>query len=386
MSAFLHGLGDQLRQLARLRRHRLMLLLFLGAAALSVATYRQGAMRELPVAVYDADGTALSRTVARFIDATPELRVVTDPPPTLDGARAALTRGQLVAVVLLPDGFTAAVKRGRGAEVLVAADLSNVLTGKTAQRTVARVLATVAAGAEVSLSEKLGTPPSAALARIAPITLTEALAGNPSATYAPYVAPGFALFFVHVLVLFLAWSVLWPAPPERPAELLGRLGASLLVGLAAALVATYGVLALDGLAPAASSAVVGLLLLALVAGDLLFAGALCVAFRGGLLGFQATVLLGMLSLMLSGLTWPWDAIPAPLRAVALAIPFTPFSRGLRLVFAEPVGLAGLAAPLGAMALQAGGYVAVLVAAGLAERLLASSGPRSASPSTGEGRP
>ncbi len=123
MSAFLHGLGAQLGLLAGRRRHRLMLLLFLGASALSAATYRQGAMRELPVAVYDADGTGLSRTVLRSLDATPELRVVTDPPPTLDGAERALVRGELCAVVLLPDGFTADVKRGRRAQVLVAADL-----------------------------------------------------------------------------------------------------------------------------------------------------------------------------------------------------------------------------------------------------------------------
>ena len=92
---------------------------------------------------------------------------------------------------------------------------------------------------------------------------------------------------------------------------------------------TYGVLALDGLSPTAGFPVVLVLLLALVLGDLLFAAALSVLFRGGLMGFQITVLLGMLSLMLSGLTWPWDAIPAPLRAVAATIPFTPFGQAMR---------------------------------------------------------
>ena len=378
MSAFLHGLRDQLRLLAGLRRHRLTLLLFLGATAMSVATYRQGAMRELPAAVYDADGTALSRTLVRFIDATPELRVVAAPPPTLDQAEAALTRGELAVAVLIPDGFTAALEHGRRAEVLVAADLSNVLTGKTAQRTVAKVLATVAAGAEVTLSEKLGTPPSAALARIAPISVTEAFAGNPGAAYAPYVAPGFATFFVHVLTLFLAWTVFWPAAPDQStAELLGRLGACVAVALAAALAATYGILALDGLSPAASAPVVVAMLLALVVADVLFAAALRAVFRGGLLGFQATVLLGMLSLMLSGLTWPWDAIPGPRRAVASAIPFTPFGRALRMFFATEARLEDLAVPLGWMGAQALACLAVIALAAALERLAA--GRRATSP-------
>jgi ABC-2 type transport system permease protein len=369
MSAFLHGLGDQLRLLACRQRNRLMLLLFLGATVVSVTTYRQGAMRELPAAVYDADGTALSRTLRRCIDATPELRVVTDPPPTLDEAQAALTRGDLCAVVVVPDGFTAALKRGRRAEVVVAVDLSNVLTGKTAQRTVARVLATVAAGAQVSLLERLGTPPSAALARVMPISVTEALPGNPVASYAPYAAPAFACSFVHVLTLFLACSVLWPGAPERPrAEQLGRLGACLAVALGAALIAIYGILPLDGLWPASPAPVVLVALLALLVADLLLAAALAALFRGGLFGFQTTVILGMLSLMLSGLTWPWDAIPAPLRAVATAIPFTPFGRALRLFFPARATLGELAGPLGWMALQGAAFAAVVGAARGVERL------------------
>lgn len=374
MSAFLRALRDQLLLVACRRRYQLMLVLFLGASALSVATYRQGAMRGLPVAVYDADGTALSRTVARSLDATPELRVVTDPPPALESARTALTRGELCAVVLIPDGFTAALKRGRRAEVVVAADLGNVLTGKTAQRTVSRVLATVAAGAEVSLSEKLGTPRPVALARVMPISITDALPANPGASYAAYVAPAFAYFFLHVLILFLVWSVLWPADPGRPAaELAGRLGACLLAGLAAGAVVTYGILRLDGIAPASSPPVVLAVLLVLLLADVLFAAAISALFRGGLLGFQATVLLGMLSLMLSGLTWPWDAIPAPLRLLASLIPFTPFGRALRLFFPARVGLAELAAPLGWMGLQVGFFVAVMAAAALAERLVAQAG-------------
>jgi len=334
--------------------------------------------------VYDADGTGLSRAVVRAIDATPELRVVTDPPPTFDDARAALIRGELVAAVVVPDGFTAALKRGRRAEVVVAADYSNVLTGKTAQRAVARVLATVAAGAQLSLLEKLGAPSSSALARVMSLTATEALPGNPGASYALYAAPGFAYFFLHILVLFLTWSVLWPpSPGRRRGETAGRLAGCALVGLAAALLVTYGILALDGLSPASPSPLVISILAALVLCDILFATALGALFRGGLLGFQATVLLGMLSLMLSGLTWPWDAIPAPLRAVASAIPFTPFGRALRMFFASEARLGDLAAPLGWMAAQALSFLALIALAALLERLVAKGRPARLPPSRAE---
>jgi ABC-2 type transport system permease protein len=348
-----------------------MLALCVGAAALSVATYRQGAMRELPVAVYDQDGTGLSRTLVRSLDATPELRVITDPPATLDDAQTALVRGDLAAVVLVPDGFTADVKRGRRAELVAALDMSNILVGKTAQRATQRVLATLGAGVQMSVVQKLGVPASAALARVVSLTATEALPGNPGASYAAYASPAFGLSFAHILVLFLAWTVLWPpAPDRRRLETLGRLAACFVVGLTVSLALTYGVLPLAGLTPASSLWVVTAALAALVAADLLFATAICAIFRNGLIGFQATVLLGMLSLMLSGLTWPWDTIPAPLRAVSSAIPFTPFGRALRIFLPAPVGLPELAGPLGWMGLQCLGFLTVIALAAGAERLLA----------------
>ena len=376
MTTFTHGFLGQLCALAGARRNRLMLLLFLAAAVLSAATYRRGVLRDLPVAVLDEDGTGLSRMLLRAIDATPELALA-EPPATLEAAQTALIRGDLVAVVLIPDGFTAALKRGRRAEVLVAADLSNILSGKTAQRAVAKVLATAAAGAQVSLVEKLGTPPDRALAKVMPIAVTEALADNPGTSFAPYVAPGFAFFFLHVLTLFLAWSVLWPAAPGRPlADTLGRFAAMLAVALALGLVTTYAILGgLDGLWPATPAPFVAGVLLVFLAADLLFAWALCAIFRSGLLGFQATVLLGMLSLMISGLTWPWDAIPAPLRAVAVAVPFTPFARALRLFLPGPAGAADLLRPLAWLGLQCAAALGVIAAAAILEPLGARLGTR-----------
>ena len=363
MATFVSGFLAQLREVVVRPRNQLMLVLFLGASAICIATYRQGAMRELPVALLDADGTGLSRTLARAVDATPELRVVTDPPATLDDAEAAVIRGELVGVILIPDGFTAALKRGRPAEVVVAAALSNILSGKTVQRTMAKVLATVGAGVQVSALEKLGTPPSVALATALPITATEALPRNPGASFAVYMAPAFAYFFLHLVALFLAWAVLWPVAPERgAAELLGRFGACLALAFALGLVTTYALLPLDGIWPASSFPVVAAALLAFLAVDLLFAAGLEALFRGSLIGFQLTVLLGMLSMMFSGLPWPWDLIPAPIRVVASAIPFIPFARAIRIFLHQPAGLADLAWPFAWLGLQALGWSAAIAAA------------------------
>lgn len=369
MSPFLSGLAAQGRRLAREPRLLAMLALFAGATWLSVETYAQRSVRELPVAVLDLDGTGLTRTVGRFLDATPELRVVEAPPAGHAGAERALVRGELAGVVILPDGFTAAVKRGRRAEALVAVDMSNVLVGRTAARAVQRVLATVAAGAQVSLLQKLGEPADRAPARALPILAQESLELNPGSSFAAYAAPGFAYFFLHVLALLLAFTALWPRVPGRPAaETAGRLAAVWLLTLALGIATTWLLLPGVGIQPASAPYVVVAALALFLAADLLFAAALATIGRQGLFPLQVAVLLGMLSLMLSGMTWPWDAIPAPLRAVASAIPFTPFGTAARRLLLEPLALSDLARPFGWLALQVLCCAAVLAAGRLVRRI------------------
>ena len=129
MTPFVAGLRGQLAAIARGRTSRLVLALFLVLTLLTAGAFRAGALRELPVAVVDLDGTGPSRMVARWLDATPDLRVVHDGPASLEAAQAMLANGELTAVVVLPDVPSAALKRGRPAEVFVALEPGNLLAG-----------------------------------------------------------------------------------------------------------------------------------------------------------------------------------------------------------------------------------------------------------------
>ncbi|MFT3916352.1 MAG: ABC transporter permease [Anaeromyxobacteraceae bacterium] len=362
MTPLLAGLREQLVAFARGRTHRLVLALFVVFTLLTAGAFRAGALRDLPVAVVDLDGTGPSRTVARWLDATPDLRVVHDGPASLEEARAMLASGELTAVVVLPDGLSAALKRGRPAEVVVALDAGNLLTGKQAQKAVQRVLATAAAGAQLSLLEKLGTPASVAQGRALPITVTESLSRNPGSSFATYLGPVYAWFFVHLLLVLLGWATLWPARAASAAERAGRLAAAGLVAVVGGLFTAYVALPLGGLPMPTPLPVLLTALGALAVAELLFVRAVAAVTSGSLFGFQSTVLVAMLSLMVSGLTWPADASPAPLRTLAAALPFTPFAAAVRVFQHEAAGLADLARPLGALALQALAFAAVVAAA------------------------
>jgi len=369
LRCFFAGFSRQLASLVRRSKYRVLLLLFLAACGLSLEAYQQKVVRDLTVAVVDLDQSRLSRTVRHFLQATPEVEVSTEPLGSVDQARERLVSGKVSAVVVIPDGFAANVKGGKEAPALVAVDYSNIVTGKTAYKAIAKVLGTVGAGAQLTYVTKLGEPAGSALARVAPITVSERLHLNPATNFAIYVGPPTVFFFLNVLALLLVWSVFLESSAAPLAERLGRLSAVGGIAYGRGLLLTYGLLRRASVTPQSSFAVVSLCLGALLITDLLMAAAIARVLPSPLLAFQLTVMLGMVSLMLSGVTWPLDMFPAALRHAAELMPFTPFAQSLRQWLHEPVTLAELSGFFRTWATQAALYgcawlVAVLVRAAL----------------------
>jgi ABC-2 type transport system permease protein len=366
--AFAHGFTGGARRLVTGRRYRVMTVLLLVGAWLSMDVYRDLVVRGAPVAVLDLDNSALSRTLRTFVAAAPELAVTGLPVASLDDAARRLRRGEVAAVVVIPAGLSRDLKRGRRVEVLVAADMSNILVGRNVTKAVAKAVGTTAAGAQLTLVRKLGEPKAHALARVVPITVADAPSFNAGLSYGVYVVPGLLCFLLHIYVLILGASVY--AEPDAPAAAAARLGRHallLVLGVALGLVLVYAFLPWVGIHPAAGPGAMALLLALLVAVDLLMAAAVAAVVPSRLLALEVTVLVAMLSMMLAGLTWPLDAFPAPLRGLALLIPFTPFSQALRSLLGDGAGAAALGGPLRLLGLQALVFGALLLVGRLGRR-------------------
>lgn len=368
MRAFARHYLQQLLQLVQTRKLRLLLFLFLGSCALTGEIYRERVVRDLPVAVVDFDGSRTSRTLRLFLEATPELRLVEGGPSSLAEAEAQLVDGRLAGLVVLPASLSTDLKHGRKARVLVAVDMSNILVGRTTYRAIAKVVSTVAAGAELSYLGKTGVPKQRALAAVFPVSTDERLSFNPAGSYALYMAPSIAFFFLNLLLMVLAGlPFLPPAPapaqmPLSPAGLAGRFAALWTAGMAAGLGLAYGLLPFDGLTNRSGAGLLALSLAAFIAADLLLALALQAVVPSKTLAFQASLLLGVLSLMLSGATFPVDAFPAPFQSLSSLLPFTAFSRGLRLFFNQPTSIAEMAPMFGQLAGQAALFAGAAAAA------------------------
>jgi ABC-2 type transport system permease protein len=372
MQAFARGFVEQLRRLFATPRHLVMLALLAAAAVCSVEVYRDEVVRDLPVAVVDLDDSKPSRAIRTFLHATREVELANDGAPvSLEEAREALDAGRLAAVVLIPDGLAANLKRGRTAKVLVAIDASNLLVARNANKALARAIGTVSAGVELTLVTKLGERRGRAMARVVPIVASEEHAFNPWTNYGVYVVPPLVLFLLHVYVTIAGASLWLPAGPAPGASRAGAAAAVGVVAMALAAIAIHGLLAAHGIAPRSGLGLVWTSVALWVVGDLLWAAALAAVVPSPVLAFQVTVVLAVLSLMLAGVTWPTDAFPPALAALARTIPFTPFAQAFQTFLHHPASWAAVADLLRAQAIQIAAF-ALLALAGAALRRV---GPR-----------
>ena len=363
MGPFLQGFIHQARRLITVPKLVVMLVLLVLMSVVTVEIYQGLVIHDVPVVVIDRDGSSVSRTIQRYIDASREVRVVSAPISSEQDAQALLTRGEVAAVVLIPSGLAADLKHGREPRVVLAVDMSNILIGKNVDKALRTAVGTVSAGVQLTLVRKLGLSEEQALAAVLPVTVEENDTFNPANNYAVYIVPGATFFLLHVFAMLLFASVFLPEDPSpNVSHRAGRMTAvfalsfALGMGMFALLLPYARVPIESGLGVA--GAVLALFLLA----EALFAAALARVLPGQLFAFQSTIIITMLALMLSGITWPTDMFPPALRSVSAWIPFTPFAHALRMFVHEPLSLAQLRAPLSQLGIQSIVFTVLVLAA------------------------
>lgn len=358
----LGGFLAQLRVLLLERRTLWMTSMLVLGALLSVAVYKQQVLRDLPVAVIDRDNSAVSRTLRRYIDASREVRVVSWAPTTVEEARAALVRGDLAGVVVIPKGAFSNVKRGRRAQILTAVDMSNIVEGKSVRRGITLAAKTVEAGVRIELMSKAGISKAEATKRALPTRSEVDAAFNPSTNFSHYLAAPLAFFLLQIYVLLLSSRALrrertWP---RRVGALAAVLGLNVLLG---ALIVQF-LLPWVGIEAKSEPALIAAMLLLWSAASVVFATAMSALAKDPFQATQMTVLPGMLSLTLSGITWPRDQFGPVFAAISDALPFTPFAQGMQMLLYRPLPSSSLEPEFSQLGLHCLAYLLLTVTARL----------------------
>jgi ABC-2 type transport system permease protein len=179
----------------------------LAAVLLTWSLFWSGTPRGLAIGVLDADHSAISRQFTRWLAAAPGLRLAErfDDQAAMQGA---LRRGEVMAVVWLPEGFARDLKTGRGAHAALLHNAQFATHSGLIQRDVRSVAGTLSAGVEIVTREKRGESPLAARAAFEPMRTALVAQYNTSLDYEPFLATTLVPALLQIFAMVAgAWGV-----------------------------------------------------------------------------------------------------------------------------------------------------------------------------------
>lgn len=196
----------EIRRLKAMRMSRWML--FWGpltAIGTLVAILWQGTPSELPIALCDLDHTPLSRRLTEMVEASPSLRVAAPIQTPIQGEEL-LHKGEVWAVVVIPEGFERKVLRMQSAPVESFVVGSNLTANGLVRRELRRITTTLSTGIAIGRFVGEGMTPSEARSTAMPIRMRCHTLFNPTLDYTSYLAPGFLML---MLVVFLLQATIY---------------------------------------------------------------------------------------------------------------------------------------------------------------------------------
>ncbi|MBY5461221.1 ABC transporter permease [Rhizobium leguminosarum] len=219
------------REFNRFSRRRLLLflttilpLLLMGLLAV---VFSAGLATRLPIAVLDLDGTDLSRTIIRTVDATPDTAVASRVSDLAEGRQLILS-GQVRGLLMLPRNLERDVYGGRRPEVVFFYNTQTMTSGNLVLRGINSSVPAVAAGIRLSLRTAEGQPLEAAQAALAPIPVQVNPLFNPTLNYAHFLLAALLPSVLQVIIVTtMAYAVGLDAETPHRLCVLRRLGGGL---------------------------------------------------------------------------------------------------------------------------------------------------------------
>jgi ABC-2 type transport system permease protein len=165
--------------------------------------YLNGAMREIPVAVFDQDHSKTSRKVVSMIEASPAMKI-TYYLSSNDDLNSFFLKHDEVAVFTIPYGFEKDIFRNKSTRLTVFTNSSNIVYGNMMYKEAATIAATVSAGVTITRLEHVRVDYQTTMGLIMPIRVHTKVLFNPWFNYLYYLVPGLMTVLLQMFVFFVA--------------------------------------------------------------------------------------------------------------------------------------------------------------------------------------
>jgi ABC-2 type transport system permease protein len=165
--------------------------------------YVKGAMREIPVAVYDADHTKTSRLVTSMMESSPAMKI-TCYLSSEDNPEKFFLDHDEVAIFYIPDGFERDIYRNKSTRLTVFTNSANIVYGNIMYREAATIAGTVSAGITITRLEHVGIDYQTTMGLMMPIRTHAKVLFNPWFNYLYYLIPGIMTVLLQMFIFFVS--------------------------------------------------------------------------------------------------------------------------------------------------------------------------------------
>jgi ABC-2 type transport system permease protein len=301
--------------------------------------YLQKGEHDVAVVVVDLDHSATSKTLIRQLDAHPFIHI-TDEVPDLGTAQERLEKFDAQGVIFIPPRFESSLKSGKGGDIKLYLNTTRFLVSNDINKGVNEVVQTAAAGIRVRYFQMQGYSFKQAMELMEPLHAEIKPMFNTTETYGDFLIPAIlALILQQTLLMAIAETF----AKERETKTLGTLFTlsnkstwGVINGKSTFYFILFAAYSLFFFSvnfsifkipfrgnPCTLIALTILFLFAVIYFSVFIAS----FFKRKIIALQVLAFTSYPIFLSSGYSWPMQAMPLPLQALAQFYPITPFLAG-----------------------------------------------------------
>ncbi|HML38713.1 MAG TPA: ABC transporter permease [Bacillota bacterium] len=315
----------------------------------------------IPTVVMDGDKSGFSRDYIDYIENSPYFNIVRYA-DTYDEVKDMIYKGKAFVGVIIPPNFYEDMREGKAPKILTMYDGSTLAVIVSSKSAMTEILLTVKAGYMKTVFEgKQDVAPEQVMNQVNPLDITTRTLYNPTKSFRNFILPGLLAAIVQVAIAIAGAERGWENQ-RRQLSFTGHCKVILQWSL-------VGFLSIF-LTMAVQWFIYGMPYRGTVAGGILLTWmfSACITLLGYIMGSffeertfctQISCILVLPTAIFGGYTWPVLAMPASMRLLAKAIPFTYYSNSIRNLCLKPVRIEHLLSDYIAMLCFLGIGIAVL---------------------------
>ncbi|WP_267402529.1 MULTISPECIES: ABC transporter permease [unclassified Chryseobacterium] len=307
--------------------------------------YKSGKVENTPVLVIDRDNTPLSSQLTEMLEDNKSIKVIRylqEPFSIKDE----VIRHEAAAVVIIPSKFEASILQKKYPELNVYVNTGNVLTANFASKALQLTIGTFSAGVSIKALQKAGMPATRAATQYEPFKVNYITLFNTTGNYLIFMWPAM-LAVVLQQVILLAMAVSFAAEFQggtfikEYAKMRKWAFPTMLIKVfpiwifSILIVSVYYFMHMIFKVPMPEGIFNFIILTSVFVGSASFLGVLIsILIPDALKATQILMVIASPAFIISGFTWPLNAMPAFVQFIANIIPLTPFLQAFKILLIQ----------------------------------------------------